>query len=76
MLTRLDGNPLRKHMQKVLNKCTHVPLLHIIEDKANNHIEKMNTDGWELISVAPQAIGQFETFVMFWRKVVDVPTKP
>jgi hypothetical protein len=50
-------------------------LLHVIEDKANNHIEKMNADGWELISVAPQAIGQFETFVFFWRKVIELPTK-
>jgi len=61
---------------KVLNKVTHIPLLHIIEDKANSHIEKMNNDGWEIISVAPQAIGQFETFVMFWRKVVEINVVP
>lgn len=62
-------------MLKVLNTITHVPLLHIIEDKANAHVQRMNADGWELISVAPQAIGQFEEFIMFWRKVVE-ETKP
>lgn len=61
-------------MQKVLNKCTFIPLTQMIS-KLDIHIEKMNTDNWELISVAVEAVGIEEFFVCFWRKVVDVPAK-
>lgn len=57
-------------MQKVLNKCTFVPLSHAVS-KLDQHIEKMNGDSWELISVAVEAVGIEEFFICFWRKVVD-----
>jgi hypothetical protein len=55
---------------KVINKCTHIPYSHI-GIKVNQHIEMMNVDGWELMSVAMEAIGIEELFIMFWRKPVE-----
>lgn len=57
-------------MQKVQNKCTFIPLTQMVS-KLDIHIEKMNVDGWELMSIAVEAVGIEEHFVLFWRRVID-----
>ncbi len=59
-------------MQKAINKVTFVTLTQVLT-KLDIHIEKMNVDGWELMSIAVEAVGIEENFVLFWRKVVEVP---
>lgn len=53
---------------KIENRCTHVPLTHVTDDRLNAHMGKMNSDGWELMSVAVEAVGIEEKFIMFWVK--------
>lgn len=56
---------------KVINKCTHMPLTHI-GIRMDQHIEKLNGEGWELMSVAVEAVGIEELFILFWRKVEEI----
>lgn len=53
--------------EKVLNISSTIPLTDV-QIKLNPHIDKMNMEGWELMSVAVEAIGIQELFIMFWRK--------
>lgn len=57
-------------MPKVINKATHLPLTQL-EIKLNQHIERMNADGWELMSAAIEAVGIEELFILFWKKTID-----
>lgn len=57
-------------MQRVLNHSTNIPLTQC-QQKLNPHIERMNADGWELMSAAPINIGIEEVFVLFWRKIIE-----
>lgn len=59
-------------MPKIVNHSTTLPLSHV-QTKLNTHIEKMNAEGWELMSVAVEAIGIEEVFIMFWRKELEQP---
>lgn len=54
---------------KVLNKSTTLPLSHV-QTKLNTHLETHNAQGWELMSIAIEAIGIEELIIMFWRKPV------
>lgn len=71
----LELMKLIKNPPKVLNKATHVPLTHVNDDKLNAHIGNMNAQGWELMTMAVEAIGIEERFIMFWRKVEIEPGK-
>lgn len=54
-------------MAKVRNSVTTIPLTHA-ETKLEFHLQKMNNEGWELMSVAVENVGLKEVFLMFWRK--------
>lgn len=54
----------------ILNKATTIPLTQV-QIKLDPHIEKMNAEGWQLMSAAPINIGIEEVFVLFWRKEVE-----
>lgn len=54
---------------KVLNKSTTIPLTQV-QIKLDVHIEKMNADGWQLMTVAAVNVGIEEVLVLFWRKEV------
>ena len=62
-------------MSKVLNKATTMPLTQV-QIKLDQHLQAMNADGWELMSIAPINVGIEEVFVMFWRKTIEVLTAP
>jgi hypothetical protein len=47
-----------------------IPLTQV-QIKLKQHIESMNTDRWELMSVAPINVGIEEVFVLFWRKTIE-----
>jgi hypothetical protein len=57
-------------MTRIINKATHLPLTQL-EIKLNQHIEKMNADGWELMSAAIEAVGIEELFILFWKRTVE-----
>lgn len=52
---------------RYLNTCTTLPIAHATT-KLQAHIEKMNNDGWEILSVSIDNIGIEELFVIFWKK--------
>jgi hypothetical protein len=48
-----------------------LPIAHV-KEKLNEHIEKQNVEGWELMTAAIENIGIEEVFILFWRKTVDL----
>ncbi len=57
-------------MSKVVNTSTTIQLVDV-STKLNAHIEHMNVQGWELMSVCIEAVGIQELFILFWRKIVS-----
>ena len=62
----------------MINKATTVPLASIGQ-QLNPHIETMNRDGWEMMTVTIETIGTIEVLLMFWKKpapeaVATLPT--
>ena len=55
---------------KTVNRATILTLTDV-HTKLNPHIEKMNTEGWELLSVAQQEVGIQEVLIMFWKKTIQ-----
>ena len=56
--------------QRVLNSSSTIPLTDV-KTKLNAHIDLMNGQGWELLSVVQQTVGIYEFLVMFWKKIVE-----
>ena len=50
-----------------VNKATTVPLGDM-QQRLNPHIESMNREGWELMSVTVETIGIHEVLLLFWKK--------
>jgi hypothetical protein len=55
---------------RVANRATVLTLVDV-QNKLNPHIEKMNSEGWELLSVTQQEVGIQEVLILFWKKSVD-----
>ena len=53
---------------KTVNRSTSMPIADL--GRINPHIEQMNTEGWEILSVIQQDIGIHEYIVFFWKKVI------
>lgn len=56
-------------MTKTTNSSSTIPLTHL--NKLNQHIQSMNVQGWELLSVIQKAIGIDEHLIMFWKKTEE-----
>lgn len=54
---------------KIINKATFIPLSQVTT-KLDSHIQTMNADDWELMSVAVEIVGIDEHFILFWRKAL------
>jgi hypothetical protein len=50
-----------------VNKASTVPLADAGQ-RLNPHIEQMNRDGWELMTVTVESVGTIEILLMFWKK--------
>jgi hypothetical protein len=59
-------------MTKVINMSTVLSLADVVQqERLNQHIQKQNAQGWELMSSALETTGIQELLLLFWKKTVE-----